>query len=548
MKRKKSLGTLLLFALCLDAGAIDNRGITFSQLASDRFTLVENGTPNAILIDEQEDTGVMIAAKNLQNDFERVTGKAADLLFEPGVKRVVIVGTLKSHYIKELVKAKKIDASLLNGKNEKYLMTVVPAPLKGVEEALVIAGSDKRGTIYGIYELSEQIGVSPWYDWADVPVVPQQNLSIVRGSYTAGEPAVKYRGIFLNDEAPCLTGWVKHTYGTNYGDHRFYARVFELILRLRGNFMWPAMWGWSFYADDPENSKTANDMGVIMGTSHHEPMARNHQEWARKRKEYGAWDYASNQKVIDRFFREGIERAVDTEDLITIGMRGDGDTPMGGKEGEDDKYVSRDKENMRLMEKIFKNQRRIIKEVTGKAPEKRPQVLECDVVRFQNNKEKWVAFVGLLNGYPYEIFTGIQDDDEGIVLPKSVMKGRIIKNTDEDGNKRYDFQFENKKGYKTTVEGLSEKFNKEYWNYAKLISGVLRYRMPLEHVIKLVGSLQLESESINTWKNGVERALKKYITDGTEAKGMKCPNCGHESLVYQEGCLICKHCGASRCG
>ena len=180
--------------------------------------------------------------------------------------------------------------------------------------------------------------------------------------------------------------------------------------------------------------------------------------------------------------------------------------------------------------------------------EVRPQTLECDVVRFQNNKEKWVAFVGLLDGYPYEIFTGLQDDDEGIVLPKTVTKGKIIKQTNEDGSHRYDFQFENKRGYKTTVEGLSEKFNPEYWNYAKLISGVLRYRMPIDHVIKLVGSLQLKSESINTWKNGVERALKKYIVDGIIAHGKKCPVCGHETLVYQEGCLICKNCGVSRCG
>ena len=180
--------------------------------------------------------------------------------------------------------------------------------------------------------------------------------------------------------------------------------------------------------------------------------------------------------------------------------------------------------------------------------EVRPKELECDVVRFQNNKEKWVAFVGLLNGYPYEIFTGLQDDEEGIVLPKTVTKGKIIKQTNPDGTHRYDFQFENKRGYKTTVEGLSEKFNPEYWNYAKLISGVLRYRMPIDHVIKLVSSLQLKSENINTWKNGVERALKKYIVDGTKAKGQKCPVCGHESLVYQEGCLICTNCGASRCG
>ena len=180
--------------------------------------------------------------------------------------------------------------------------------------------------------------------------------------------------------------------------------------------------------------------------------------------------------------------------------------------------------------------------------EVRPTELDCDVVRFQNNREKWVAFVGLLDGYPYEIFTGLQDDDEGISLPKTVTKGIIIKQTCADGSHRYDFQFKNKRGYKTTVEGLSEKFNPEYWNYAKLISGVLRYRMPIDHVIKLVGSLQLKDESINTWKNGVERALKKYISDGTKAAGQTCPVCGQETLVYQEGCLICTNCGASRCG
>ena len=179
---------------------------------------------------------------------------------------------------------------------------------------------------------------------------------------------------------------------------------------------------------------------------------------------------------------------------------------------------------------------------------KRPRELEADVVKFQNNKEKWIAFVGLLNGKPYEIFTGLADDEEGIMLPKNVTKGTIIKSYDEDGNKHYDFQFKNKRGYKMTIEGLDGKFDPEFWNYAKLISGVLRYGMPIDQAIKLIQGLELNNESINTWKNGVERALKKYLPNGTEAKGQKCPNCGHETLIYQEGCLICTNCGASRCG
>jgi ribonucleoside-diphosphate reductase alpha chain len=181
-------------------------------------------------------------------------------------------------------------------------------------------------------------------------------------------------------------------------------------------------------------------------------------------------------------------------------------------------------------------------------PIKRPKTLEAEIIRFKNNNENWIAFIGLLDAYPYEIFTGLQDEDI-FPIPKSITKGKIVKNKDEDGNTRYDFQYTDKYGYKNTLGGLSHQFNKEYWNYAKLISSVLRYRMPIADVVNLVGSLQLDSETINTWKNGVERALKKYIPNGTEVKnGQKCNSCGSEALVYQEGCLTCKSCGASKCG
>lgn len=369
---KKVLLVLWLSIVSLSTFSAE-RFVHFTPI-SDYFPLIADGKPCALRIDSNVDEGIKIAINNLQQDIFNVCGTKPEISTEGKGKRYVMIATYGSPFIEQLIKSKKLNRNELNGKTEKYILQVVANPCEGIDEALVIAGSDKRGTIYGIYELSQQIGVSPWYWWADVPIAKQKNVYIKPGSYTDNEPAVRYRGIFLNDEAPCLTSWVKHTYSTKYGDHRFYARVFELILRLRGNFMWPAMWSWSFYADDPENSKTANKMGIIMGTSHHEPMARNHQEWARKRKEYGVWDYASNQKVIDQFFREGIERAADTEDLITIGMRGDGDAPMGGKEGKDHEHVARDKENIRLLEKIFKNQRRIIKEVTGEAAEKRPQV------------------------------------------------------------------------------------------------------------------------------------------------------------------------------
>lgn len=371
---KKSLKHWLLLVVMIATILPMQAADQFVQHKQEGFVWIANGKALPVLVDNQEDKGVLRAANDLLNDANAVTGTTPTLIYTPAGKQALVVGTINSKWIKQLIASKKIDGTELKGKTEKFIIQTIDNPFEGMEQAVVIAGSDKRGAIYGIYELSEQMGVSPWYYWADVPVEKHDIVSIKAGSYTDGEPAVRYRGLFLNDEAPCLTGWVKNTFGTNYGGHKFYEKVFELILRLKGNYLWPAMWQWSFYADDPLNSPTADEMGIIMGTSHHEPMARNHQEWARKRGEYGVWDYATNQKTIDKFFREGIERAADTEDLITIGMRGDGDTPMGGKEGQDDKFVPDYDYMIKLMKKIINNQRKIIKDVTGKPAKQRPQV------------------------------------------------------------------------------------------------------------------------------------------------------------------------------
>ena len=332
-----------------------------SMSAAERFVsfqqgdlLINSNDKVEIYMDANDCRGVSYAANALVKDISKVSGSQATITSNQ--KATILVGTIgHSAAIDQLIKQKRINGNLLKGKREKFIITVV-------NNQLVIAGSDRRGTIYGIYELSQQMGVSPWYDWADVPVEHHDSIFVNRGTYSDGEPAVRYRGIFLNDEAPCLTSWVKNTYGTEYGDHRFYQRVFELILRLRGNMMWPAMWGWAFYADDAENEKTADEMGVVMSTSHHEPMARNHQEYARNRKGWGPWNYQKNKANLQKFFREGIERMKGTEQIVTIGMRGDGDEAMSAEA------------DTKLMTNIINDQRKIIADVTGKKASETPQV------------------------------------------------------------------------------------------------------------------------------------------------------------------------------
>jgi hypothetical protein len=307
------------------------------------FPIVHDKSVAAVYVAPEDFLGVAIAADSLTRDIARVSGMAP--LRNLGPRETIVAGTIgKCAIIDRLIREQKIDVTGIQGKWESFLIQVVPHPEAGIDSALVIAGSDKRGTIYGIYDLSEQIGVSPWYFWADVPVAHRDALFAKLGRYVQGEPAVRYRGIFLNDEAPALTGWVKATYG-NY-NHQFYERVFELLLRLKANYLWPAMWNNAFNEDDPLNAPLADKYGIVMGTSHHEPMLRAQQEW--KRHGTGPWDYSRNDSVLRSFWEEGVRRNRDYESIITLGMRGDGDMPMSRES------------NTALLERIVADQSKIV--------------------------------------------------------------------------------------------------------------------------------------------------------------------------------------------
>ena len=338
------INRLLLSASLLTSSLVASAAEPFVSFDKQSpYAMCLTGTNDTVVYHADDWKGVRLAVENLRKDLTKVTGSPC---------APVVVATVGKS---QLAKKYAVQSKQLVGKTEQYL-------LFAEDGKLVILGSDKRGTIYGIYELSRQIGVSPWHYWADVPVEKHADIYIKEGVYTDGEPKVRYRGIFINDEAPCTSTWVKNTFNRSSAGVGYYEKCFELLLRLKANYMWPAMWMWSFYADDPNNSRLADDMGIMMGTSHHEPMARNHQEWSRNRKQYGKWNYATNQKVLDDFFRKGIERVKNTEDIITIGMRGDGDEGMEGGN------------NMELMKRIIKNQRRIIADVTKKPAHKTPQM------------------------------------------------------------------------------------------------------------------------------------------------------------------------------
>ncbi|MDQ3843392.1 MAG: glycosyl hydrolase 115 family protein [Bacteroidota bacterium] len=345
---------LLLFVTQLHA-----QNIVTDKKEAGAFALVSADQSATILVDENDDSLVQKAAQWLAKDVEMVTGKKPNARTSvSSAKNIIVIGNIqKSKFIQELIREKKLNADRLQNKWEAYQIEVIKAPFKGVEQALVIAGSDRRGTAYGVFELSKQMGVSPWGWWADVPVKKKKEIYVKANTFLSDAPKVKYRGIFINDEAPALSGWSKEKFGGF--NHLFYEKVFELILRLKGNYLWPAMWGNAFYDDDPLNKQTADTYGIVIGTSHHEPLMRAHDEW--RRYGTGKWNYDSNAVRLQQFWKEGMQRATN-EKIVSIGMRGDGDEPMTQGTA------------IALLERIVADQRKIIEDVTGKPAAATPQL------------------------------------------------------------------------------------------------------------------------------------------------------------------------------
>ncbi|MBS7563659.1 glycosyl hydrolase 115 family protein [Mucilaginibacter sp. Bleaf8] len=349
-----------MIGICTTAFAMGEQPYVSDKASTGAFALSAAGKSAPIFVSPADYKGVIRAAKDLQTDITSVT-QAEPLLSTNTItgKQVVLIGTIgNSTLIDRLIQQKKLNVAGIKGKWETFVLQTISHPMPGVDKALVIAGSDKRGTIYGIYDLSAQIGVSPWYWWADVPVKQQKSLYVLPGRHSQGEPAVKYRGIFINDEAPAFSGWTNEKFGGF--NHKVYTKVFELILRLKGNYLWPAMWGNAFNDDDSLNRPLADEYGIVMGTSHHEPMDRAQTEWKRYGK--GEWDYNKNGEVLRNFWRKGIQNMGTAETIVTVGMRGDGDMAM--EEGT----------NIALLEKIVADQRKIIADVTGNPADQTPQL------------------------------------------------------------------------------------------------------------------------------------------------------------------------------
>lgn len=379
---------LMCFFSCVSTLGMRAEEWVCSESVPGAFPLVTEKEVAALCYDDGEYAGVVRAIGDLQKDICRVTGRSPRVTMDDGAQLPVIIGTVgRSKRVTELLDSGLLHAEDLEGKWESFVVAVVEKPSANVPRALVIAGSDKRGTIYGIYELSRQLGVSPWYWWADVPVCHRDAAYVKSGYRASGEPKVKYRGIFINDEFPCMTAWAREKFGGM--NSKMYAHVYELLLRLKANTLWPAMWGSfkeykplvpelrdadglyagnCFNEDDPENPRLADEYGIVIGTSHHEPMQRSQQEWMRHKQDYGngEWNWLTNKGAIKRFFSEGIENTKDYESLVTIGMRGDEDRPMtdaGSREA-----------NFRVMEEIIAEQRRIIRRAAGRPAREVPQV------------------------------------------------------------------------------------------------------------------------------------------------------------------------------